>query len=222
MIRKLVLFILIFFSLGCEKKQKKQSYLALGDNYTIGEAVSNNHSWPMQLVKALEEENILIDKPKVIAQTGWTTADLKKGIDKTALDYPYDWVSLLIGVNNKCQGKNIEVFKADFEQLLSQSILFAGNKKNRLFVISIPDWGKMPFAKNQEREKIATEIDNFNQVIYEVCSRKEVAFIDITQISRTLVSNPHYIASDSLHPSKSQYAKWVEKIIPFFINSSDD
>ena len=222
MIRKLVLFFLIFFSLGCEKKQKKQSYLALGDNYTIGEAVSNSHSWPMQLVKALEEENILIDKPKVIAQTGWTTVDLKKGIDQTALDYPYDWVSLLIGVNNKCKGKNIEVFKADFEQLLSQSILFAGNKKNRLFVISIPDWGKMPFAKNQEREKIATEIDNFNQVIYEVCSRKEVAFIDITQISRTLVSNPHFIASDSLHPSKSQYAKWVEEIIPFFINSSDD
>ena len=70
MIRKLVLFFLIFFSLECEKKQKKQSYLALGDNYTIGEAVSNNHSWPMQLVKALEEENILIDKPKVIAPTG--------------------------------------------------------------------------------------------------------------------------------------------------------
>ena len=219
MIRNLVLFILIFFCLGCEKKQ---SYLALGDNYTIGEAVSNNDSWPMQLVKALEEENILIDKPKVIAQTGWTTVDLKKGIDEAVLNYPYDWISLLIGVNNQYQGKNIGVFKADLEQLISQSILFAGNKKNRLFVISIPDWGKMSFAKNQEREKITTEIDNYNQVIYEVCSRKEVAFIDITRISRTLVSNPHFIASNSLHPSKSQYAKWVEEIIPFFINSSDD
>ena len=222
MIRNLVLFILIFFCLGCEKKQKKQSYLALGDSYTIGEAVSNNDSWPMQLVKALEEENILIDKPKVIAETGWTTVDLKKGIDEAVLNYPYDWISLLIGVSNHCQGKNIEVFKADLEQLISQSILFVGNKKNRLFVISIPDWGKMPFAKNQEREKIATEIDNYNQVIYEVCSRKDVAFIDITQISRTIDSNPHFIGSDSLHPSKSQYAKWVEEIIPFFINSSDD
>ena len=80
----------------------------------------------------------------------------------------------------------------------------------------------MPFAKNQEREKFATEIDNYNQVIYEVCSRKEVAFIDIPWISRTHVSNPHFIASNSLHPSKSQYAKWVEEIIPFFINSLDD
>ena len=222
MIRKLILFILIFLSLECEQKQKKQSYLALGDNYTIGEAVSNKHSWPMQLVQALEEENILIDKPKVIAQTGWTTADLKKGIDQTALDYPYDWVSLLIGVNNRWQGKNIEVFKADFEQLLSQSILFAGNKKNRPFVISIPDWGKIPFAKNQEREKIRTEKDNYNQVIYEICSRKEFAFIDITQISRNLHSNPDFISSDSLHPSKSQYPKWVEEIIPFFVNSSND
>tara|TARA_Y100000389_G_C17459268_1_gene520458 strand:+ start:1914 stop:2639 length:726 start_codon:yes stop_codon:yes gene_type:complete len=222
LIRNLVLLILIFFCLGCEKKQKKQSYLALGDSYTIGEAVSNNDSWPMQLVKALEEENILIDKPKVIAKTGWTTGDLKKGIDEAVLNYPYDWISILIGVNNQSQGKNIEVFKADLEQLISQSILFVGNKKNRLFVISIPDWGKMPFAKNQEREKIATEIDNYNQIIYEVCSRKEVGFIDITQISRTLDSNPHFIGSDSLYPSKSQYAKWVEEIIPFFINSSDD
>ena len=222
LIRNLVLFILIFFCLRCEKKQKKQSYLALGDSYTIGEAVSNNDSWPMQLVKALEEENILIDKPKVIAKTGWTTGDLKKGIDEAVLNYPYDWISILIGVNNQSQGKNIEVFKADLEQLISQSILFVGNKKNRLFVISIPDWGKMPFAKIQEREKIATEIDNYNQIIYEVCSRKEVGFIDITQISRTLDSNPHFIGSDSLHPSKSQYAKWVEEIIPFFINSSDD
>jgi len=222
LIRNLVLFILNFFSLKCEKKQKKQSYLALDENYTIGEAVSNNDSWPMQLVKALEEENILIHKPKAIAQTGWTTADLKKGIDEAILNYPYDWIYLSIGANNQCQRKNIEVFKADFEQLLSQSILFAGNKKNRPFVISIPDWGKIPFAKNQEREKIRTEKDNYNQVIYEICSRKEFAFIDITQISRNLHSNPDFISSDSLHPSKSQYPKWVEEIIPFFVNSSND
>ncbi len=222
MIRKLVFFSYIFFALGCEKKQKNQSYLALGDGYTIGEAISNNESWPMQLVKALEEENILIDKPKIIAQTGWTTTGLKKGVDLAILDFPYDWVSLLVGVNNQYQGKSIEVFKAEFQQLLSQAILFAGNKSERLFVVSIPDWGKMPFANNLDQEKISREIDDYNQVVYEVCIRNDITFIDVTTLSRTTDSNPHLIASDSLHPSGSQYAKWVTEIIPFFKNSSND
>jgi lysophospholipase L1-like esterase len=176
----------------------------------------------MQLVKALEEENILINKPKIIAQTVWTTTDLKKGVDLAILDFPYDWVSLLIGVNNQYQGKSIEVFKAEFQQLLSQAILFAGNKSERLFVVSIPDWGKMPFANNLDQEQISREIDDYNQVVYEVCIRNEITFIDVTTLSRTIDSNPHLIASDSLHPSGSQYAKWVAEIIPFFKNSSND
>ena len=80
------LFILLLF-VGCEKKQPRQSYLALGDSYTIGESVPEKARWPIQLVKALEEKNILIDSPKIIAKTGWTTEDLKKGIDEAILDF---------------------------------------------------------------------------------------------------------------------------------------
>ncbi len=217
-----LIFIFIFFTVGCEEKQQNQSYLALGDSYTIGEAVPENERWPIQLVEALKNEGVLIDQPKIIAQTGWTTADLKNGIDSAVLDFPYDWVSLLIGVNNQYQGKSIEAFKVEFEQLLGQAILFAGNKKERVFVVSIPDWGSMPFAEKRNREQIATEIDDFNQAIYEVCALQQVAFIDVTPISRTVESNPSFIASDSLHPSGIQYACWVKQITPFFISSSDD
>ena len=94
--------------MSCKKKQPKQTYLALGDSYTIGESVTEPARWPVQLVKVLEEKNIFIDSPEIIAKTGWTTTDLKKGIDDTILNFPYDWVSLLIGVNNQFQGK-IEV-----------------------------------------------------------------------------------------------------------------
>ena len=210
------LFILLLF-IGCEKKQPRQSYLALGDSYTIGESVPEKARWPIQLVKALKEKNILIDSPKIIAKTGWTTEDLKKGIDEAILDFPYDWVSLLIGVNNQYQGKSLSAFKIEFEQLLSQAILFAGNKKERVFVVSIPDWGAMPFGENQDRAQIATEINNFNQVVYEISVQNEVTFIDITPISRTIDSIPTFIASDGLHPSANQYAAWVKEIVPFLL-----
>ena len=113
-------------------------------------------------------------------------------------------------------------FKLQFESLLSEAIAFSGNRKERVFVISIPDWGSMPFAKDRDPDKIAIEIDNFNQIIYEVCAFENIKFIDITPITRNIYSNPNWIAKDSLHPSKEQYSKWVEKIIPFFLNFKND
>ena len=215
-------FTVIFLIVSCEKKQPKQSYLALGDNYTIGESVSKNERWPIQLIKVLENEKIFIDSPQIIAETKWTTANLKRGIDNNILNFPYDWVSLLIGVNNQSQGKSLKTFKAEFEQLLDQAIMFAGNKREHVFVVSIPDWGVMPFAENLDREQITIEIDNFNQVVYEVSVKNEVSFIDITPISRSIDSNPKFIALDSLHPSSIQYARWVKEIVPFFLNSLND
>ena len=41
-------------------------------------------------------------------------------------------------------------------------------------------------------------------------------------INPNIYSNPNWIAKDSLHPSKEQYSKWVEKIIPFFLNFKND
>jgi lysophospholipase L1-like esterase len=75
----------------------------------------------------------------------------------------------------------------------------------------------MPFGENQDRAQIATEIDNFNQVVYEISVQNEVTFIDITPISRTIDSNPTFIASDGLHPSANQYAAWVKEIVPFLL-----
>ncbi len=92
-----------------------------------------------------------------------TAHELKTEINNSKLDYPYDWVSLLIGVNNQYQGKSLKEFKEHFEILLSDAITFTGNNKEQVFVVSIPDWGVMPFSKNLDKEKIAKEIDDFNQ-----------------------------------------------------------
>ena len=208
--------------ISCKKMGLKESYLALGDSYTVGESISKKHTWPKQLVDSLKKRSVFLSEPRIIAKTGWTTDELKKAINDSSLDYPYDWVSLLIGVNNQYRGRDLGEFKLQFESLLSEAIAFTGNRKERVFVISLPDWGSMPFAKDRDPNKIAIEIDNFNQIIYEVCAIENIKFIDITPISRNIYSNPNWIAKDSLHPSKEQYSKWVEKMIPYFLNFKND
>lgn len=208
--------------ISCKKMGLKESYLALGDSYTVGESISKKHTWPKQLVDSLKKRSVFLSEPRIIAKTGWTTDELKTAINDSSLDYPYDWVSLLIGVNNQYRGRDLGEFKLQFESLLSEAIAFSGNRKERVFVISLPDWGSMPFAKDRDPNKIAIEIDNFNQIIYEVCAIENIKFIDITPISRNIYSNPNWIAKDSLHPSKEQYSKWVEKMIPYFLNFKND
>ena len=94
--------------------------------------------------------------------------------------------------------------------------------EKKVFVVSIPDWGVMTFAEDLDKEQIAIEIDNFIQIIYEICAIKGINFIDITPISRIAKTRNDFIANDSLHPSDIQYTAWVQKIIPFFLNYKYD
>lgn len=75
--------------------------LALGDSYTIGESVKESERWPVQFVDMLENQGIEIGRLDIIARTGWTTRNLKNGIqDSYDSTVSYNLVSLLIGVNN--------------------------------------------------------------------------------------------------------------------------
>ena len=214
-------FLFLIF-LGCKKEIPPQSYLALGDSYTIGESVSKFERWPDQLVASLAKENIFLNSPEIIAKTGWTTDELQEGINLAPLNYPYDWVSLLIGVNDQYRGKSIEEFESEFHNLLRQAIVFSGNRKERVFVLSIPDWSVMPYAIDKDVKKIAAEIDAFNQVIYQLCAQENVRFIDITTLSRKVSDYPNWITKDRLQPSGAQYSKWVLEILPFFLNTKND
>ena len=103
----------------------------------------------------------------------------------------------------------------EFEELLDQSIEIAGDK-NRVFVVSIPDYGVTPFGSSNS-EKIGLEIDMYNQLISDRCEANQIPFIDITEISRNLGAKEGALASDNLHPSGSQYTDWTNEILPFVI-----
>ena len=209
----LILTILIpFFCLSQSKESNSYTYLALGDSYTIGESVKESERWPVQLYKSLKNK---ISYPTIIAKSGWTTDQLIDTLNKTKFKN-YDFVSLLIGVNNQYRGRSIESFKKDFIELLERSIKYANGNKERVFVVSIPDWGVTPFANGKDRNIIEKEINEFNNIISQECSINDIKFFDVTQNSRTALQNKSLIAEDGLHPSKKMYKQWVKIIKPYF------
>lgn len=193
------------------------TYLALGDSYTIGESVSEKFRWPVQLVDSLSKNNLSIKKLDIVAKTGWTTAELQKGIEKRTLLPNYDFVSLLIGVNNQYRGYNIEIYKKEFRELLLQAVEFAGGESSKVFVVSIPNYGVTPFGLKNE-EKIRKELLEYDAIATSIASEYDIPFVNITPISEKAKKDTSLIAVDKLHPSGKMYSAWVHTMLPTVLN----
>lgn len=198
-----------------DSESTSYTFLALGDSYTIGQGVPQKDRWPIQLQARAAEFDKSISEVDIIAQTGWTTTDLLLGIENNAPEN-YDIVSLLIGVNNQNQNVSFPVFEEEFDSLLHIAGNLAGGLE-RVFVVSIPDYGVTPFGSNNS-EQIAKEIDNYNNYIEDRCIQMAVPFIYITDISRELGNGEDALAPDQLHPSGTQYGMWVEEMLPIVLN----
>lgn len=229
--RKLILFVSFCAVLACQNKttslqtsssKNAASYLALGDSYTIGESVAPQDRWPVQLAAVLNQKGIPMEDPRIIAKTGWTTDELMTGIEAANLSKTYDYVSLLIGVNNQYRGRSVENFEEEFVSLLDKAVEFSGNQTEKVFVLSIPDWGVTPFASTRNSEEIGAEIDAYNAVIKHQCLERNIAYFNITPISRQARSAPELLANDDLHPSGLMYSRWVTSVLPFFNNRSNE
>jgi len=202
----------LFYSMTPKMAVKKHTYLALGDSYTIGESVPARENFPSLTVQQLNNTGLSFDKAEIIAKTGWTTDELQNAIDKAKPESSFDIVSLLIGVNNQYRGRPVEEYAGQFEVLLKQAIVFAGNEPSRVFVLSIPDWGITPFAEGRNRKAISREIDAYNEVNRSIAQKYNVHYIDITPGTREAAGDKSLLAGDGLHPSGKEYARWAEKL----------
>lgn len=189
--------------------QHIHSLLCLGDSYTIGEGVALYESFPYQTMQLLRKAGVHVHAPEIVAKTGWTTFELAEYLIHHQLEEAYDVVSLLIGVNNQYRGLSIESFQEDAEFLLRKVIHLAGNLSHRVAVLSIPDWGVTPFAKDKDRDAIAQQIDAFNAVLQALCDKYKVTFLDNSTASRAAANDCSLLASDGLHPAGKLYAQWA-------------
>lgn len=190
----------------------QQTMLSLGDSYTIGEGVAEADRWPMQLVEQLNQEGLSFAAPQIIAKTGWTTDELQTAIKDAVVADRYDWVTLLIGVNNQYRNRDVEQFRTEFRSLLNYAIEKTGGNPQRVVVLSIPDWGVTPFAEGRDREQIAKQINLYNQVKREETEAAKAHFVEITDITRLAKDQPaELLVEDKLHPSRTMYGQWAER-----------
>lgn len=226
--QKTILLLLIsIFILSCSSEEKlistatntpqNRKILALGDSYTIGQSVCQTCKFPEQL-----KDSLVANLPdsyrlslQVIAQTGWTTTNLIAAIssEKPALDF--DLVTLLIGVNNQYQNKPFTVYESEFPYLVDKAISFAKGNKSKVIVVSIPDYAFTPFGQGSNNaQNISNQIDQYNLFAKNYCDTNNIAFINITDITRLGLQQTNLVASDGLHPSQIAYSKFVERILP--------
>ena len=197
-------------------KGKQLNYLALGDSYTIGESVKAQESFPLQLASQLATGGLIINPPTIVARTGWTTSELQNGIRLSGVIQKFDFVTLLIGVNNQYRKDSKDVYRKEFKELLQTAIDFAKGNKTHVFVVSIPDWGVTPFGKKSGRsqQEISTEIDAFNTICKEETVAMGVSYTDITPASRNAATDLSLVAADGLHPSEKMYKDWATNVAP--------
>jgi lysophospholipase L1-like esterase len=195
------------------------SYLALGDSYTIGEAVLLPKNFPYQAVQLLRNKGINIAAPEIIAKTGWTSAELLAAINQHKFLARYDFVSLLIGVNNQYRSLPFEVYKTELKELIVKSILFAGGKPEHVSILSIPHYDLTPFAQSLNRNKIAKEIDQYNNLNKELAFSYKLHYIDNTRSSANVNNSADLIATDGLHPSEQEYSYWAKKLCGTILKS---
>lgn len=210
---KRLLFLLSFFIIT--KTMAQKTYLALGDSYTIGEGLDVEQSWPYQLVNLLEAEGFDFENPSIIAKTGWRTDELKREMrKKLEKDKKFDLVSLLIGVNNQYQEKPLRRYKRQFKKLLKKAISKSKHSHKGVFVVSIPDYGVTPFAKEKKKTNAIEDLTAYNAYAKQICEEYDVAFYDITARSAELGKSVDMLIEDKLHPNDKQYRSWIDVFFP--------
>ena len=190
--------------------------LALGDSYTIGESVTEPERFANKTISILIASSINLKYPsQIIARTGWSTQNLLNELAVTGnlLSPPYDIVTLLIGVNDQFQQLDTAMYRIRFLQCLNKAIEYAGAKKERVFVLSIPDYSVTPFGAGNASQ-ITREIDWFNAINRQVTLQMGINYTDITQSFRMAATDRTLIAPDSLHPSGKEYLKWANMLAP--------
>ncbi|HIB46900.1 MAG TPA: SGNH/GDSL hydrolase family protein [Flavobacteriaceae bacterium] len=211
-------FLAVVSCSNSEKKSEQSTqadikYLALGDSYTIGESVAATQNFPFQLQDTLAKSTNSTVDYKIIARTGWTTTNLLNAIENENPATDYDLVTLLIGVNNQFQGKPFSLYEQEFLDLLNKAIALASGNKDRVIVVSIPDYAFTPFGqKREDPKKISAEIDQYNAFAAQIATENGVLFQNITDITRRGLTDPSLVANDGLHPSGKAYQLFVDRL----------
>jgi lysophospholipase L1-like esterase len=194
--------------------QDKIRYVAIGDSYSIGEGATPNESWPAVMTQRLNTQGLHVDLVANPSRTGWTTKD---AIDRELpifLKEKPNFGTLLIGVNDWVQGVDAETFRKHFAFLVDQ-MLGVLRDKNRLLIVTIPDFGVTPTGPKYARGRNISEgIASFNKIIADESKKRGLRVVDVFELSKKMGEERSLVAGDGLHPSAKEYVEWEKIIFP--------
>jgi lysophospholipase L1-like esterase len=187
-------------------------YLALGDSYTIGTgATAPERNFPSLLAGRLQGASgrpVAVQNPAV---NGFTTRDLIRTELPQVQQAPH-LVSVLIGANDVVQGYDAATYRGTLQTIYDFVARFR-LATGRVLTVAIPDFSVVPTAGDYGTPAaLRARIDAFNRIAAEESQRHGFHFVDISDVSRSGISRPNWIADDGLHPADAQYAAWADVI----------
>jgi lysophospholipase L1-like esterase len=188
-------------------------YVALGDSYTIGTSVGIAERWPDQLVAALGPDMPHLALVANLAVNGYTSRDVLD-LELPDLDaLRPEFVSLLVGVNDVVQGVPERTYRRNVVRILDDLVARVG--ADRIIVVTTPDYTVTPAGADYgDPAQQAAGIRDFNASLVALAEARSIVVVDIHDLSLRAAMDPSLVARDGLHPGGTQYALWVERILP--------
>ena len=188
-------------------------YVALGDSYTIGTSVAEADRWPDQLVAAMGSGFGPLKLVANLGVNGYTSDDLIRDEVPALAGLRPDFVTLLVGVNDVVRGVAPAIYAANVDAILDELLRLL--PANRIVTVATPDYTVTPAGSDygdprQQHDAIAAA----NDTMARLAADREIAYVDIFDVSLRAAADRSLVADDGLHPSAAQYALWVERILP--------
>lgn len=188
-------------------------YVALGDSYTIGTSVGPTERWPNLLVEALGPRPPTLELVANLGVNGYTSRDLIRDEMPSLPALQPQFVSVLIGVNDVVQGVKPATYEANVVTILDA--LLARLPADRIVTVAIPDYTVTPAGANygdpgRQHDGIVAS----NSIMTRLAADRGIVFVDTFDLSRRAAGDRSLVADDGLHPSRTQYAEWVGRILP--------
>src|SRR5437667_8878845 len=194
--------------------QQRIRYVAIGDSYSIGEGASANESWPALLTRHVNAQGLDVDLVANPSRTGWTTQQAINRELPIFIESKPNFATLQIGVNDWVQGVDENSFRRRFT-VLADRMLEAPPTKNRLLIVTIPDFGVTPTGPRYARGRnISNGIISFNKIIAEEATNRGLRLVDVFELSKKMGTDRSLVGTDGLHPSAKEYAEWEKTLFP--------
>jgi lysophospholipase L1-like esterase len=194
-------------------------FVALGDSYTIGNAVEPEERWPNQLVARLAREAAALGEEaplELAANLGvsdYTTRHVIEHELPLLTAARPEVCSILIGTNDVYQRvggdeyvRNLGTILDAIEAQVGRGRTFGVTSADIAITPHGPEYGDPGVRSRQLRER--------NALFAGVLLGRGIPVADVYDLSLAVPQDASLVARDGLHPSGRQYALWLDRIVP--------